>query len=64
LHVAEGDQEMFFAGKIIEESTFADVGGFGDVFDSGFGEAFLGEEIQGGAEERLASGGTAASAAT
>lgn len=64
LHVAKGDQEMFLAGKIVEESAFADVGGFGDVFDGGFGKAFLGEEVQGGAEERLASGGTAASAAT
>ena len=39
LHFAEGHQDVFFAGEVVEEGAFADIGGFGDVFDGGFGRS-------------------------
>ncbi len=53
LHFAEGEEDVFLAGEIIEESAFAEVGGVGDVFDGGFGEAFAREKIESGAEKTL-----------
>jgi hypothetical protein len=44
---------MFLSRKIIEERPFADVGGFGDVFDFRFLIAVLGKQLQGGAEQAL-----------
>ena len=44
---------MFFAGEVVEEGAFADVGGVGDVFDGGVGEALFGEDIESGAEQAL-----------
>ena len=64
LHFREGQEEMVFAGEIVEEGAFADVGGVGDVFDGGIGEAALGEKIEGGAEKALADLSAAALAAT
>lgn len=54
---------MIFAGEIIEEGAFADIGGIGDVFDSGIGETVFGEKIESGAEEALADFGGVALAA-
>ena len=54
---------MVFARKIVEERAFADVGGFGDVFDGGFSETFLGEEAKRRTEKTFADVGTAALAA-
>jgi len=51
LHFAEGEEDVVFAGEIIEEGAFADVSGFGDVANGGFGEAFFGKELESGAEE-------------
>ena len=64
LHFSEGQEEVVFAGEIIEEGALADVGGVGDVFDGGVGEAALGEKIERGAEEALADLSAAALAAT
>src|SRR5207248_11487365 len=43
-HFAESNQNVILAREIIEKSTFADVRGFRDVFDRGFGKALLGEQ--------------------
>jgi hypothetical protein len=51
LHFAKSEEDMVLAGEIIKESSFADVGGVGDVFNGGFGETFFGEESEGRAEE-------------
>lgn len=64
LHFSEGQEEVVFAGEIIKEGALADVGGVGDVFDGSVGEAALGEEIEGGAEEALADLSAAALSAT
>ena len=45
---------MIFAGEIIEERAFADVGGVGDVLDGGIGETVLSEKVEGGAEKAFA----------
>jgi len=50
---------MVLAGKVVEKSALADVGGFGDVFDGGLGKAFLGEETQSRAEEAFTDFGAA-----
>jgi len=54
---------MVFAGEVVEEGAFADVGGVSDVFDGGVREAALGEKIEGGAEKALADLSAAALAA-
>src|ERR1700674_4943430 len=51
LHVAKGQQDVVFAWEIVEKSALADVRGFRDVFDGGFGESSSGEKIQSGAEK-------------
>jgi len=54
LHFAEGEEDVFLAGEIIEERALAEIGGVGDVFDGGFGEALAGEEIECSAEKAFA----------
>src|SRR5258707_492674 len=54
LHFGKGEEDVFFAGEIIEESALAEIGGVGDVFDGSFRKAFAREEIECGAEEALA----------
>ncbi len=51
---------MVFTREVVEEGAFADVGGFGDVFDSGFKEAFFCEESESGLEKAFAKFGAAA----
>jgi hypothetical protein len=51
LHFAEGQENVIFAGEVIEERAFADVGDVGYVFDGGFHEALFSEELEGSAEE-------------
>src|ERR1700674_5480345 len=51
LHVAKGQQDVVFAWEVVEKSALADVRGFRDVFDGGFGESSSGEKIQSGAEK-------------
>src|SRR6266403_4806816 len=63
LHFAEGQENVVFAGKMIEERAFADVGDVGDVLDGGFHEAFFSEELQRRAKEAFADFGAAALAA-
>ena len=46
LHFRECQQDVVFAGKIIEKRAFANVGGVGDVLHSGVCEAMLGEKIE------------------
>jgi hypothetical protein len=55
---------VVLAWKVIEKCAFANVGGFGDVFDGGVCETFHCEEVQRGAKVRFASGGAAAGATT
>ena len=45
LHVAEGNQDVFFAWEIIEERAFADVGCIRDVLDRRFGESLFREQL-------------------
>ena len=45
---------MILAGEVVKEGAFADVGGFRDVLNGGFGEAFVGEKLEGSAEKALA----------
>src|SRR5882762_6213486 len=54
LHFAEGQQDMVFAGKMVEERALADVGDVGNVFNGGFGEALFSEEFERSAEEPFA----------
>jgi hypothetical protein len=63
LHFSEGDEDVVLAGEVVEKRAFADVGGFGDVLDSGLGKAFPRKEIEGCAEEAFANLGAAALAA-
>jgi hypothetical protein len=41
LHFGEAEQDVFFGGEVVEESSFAEVGGLGDVFNGSFGIAFF-----------------------
>ncbi|HUL34487.1 MAG TPA: hypothetical protein VL128_11425 [Candidatus Eisenbacteria bacterium] len=43
LHFAEREEDVLFTGEIVEESSLAEIGGIGDVFDGGFLKAFAGE---------------------
>src|SRR5260370_24289721 len=54
LHFHESQQDMVFAWEVVEKGAFTDVSGLGNVLDGRFAEAFVGEEIEGGAEEALA----------
>ena len=54
MHFGEGQEDVIFAGEIIEEGAFADVCGVGDVFDGGICETVLGEKIESRAEEAFA----------
>jgi len=54
LHFAEGEENVVFAGKMIEEGAFADVGDISDVFDGSLGEALFSEKLERGAEETFA----------
>ena len=60
---AEGGQHVLFRREIIEEGSFAHVGGFGDVLDGGFEIAAFGEEPQRGAKQTVADFGAMAFAA-
>jgi hypothetical protein len=42
---------VIFAGKVIEERAFADVGGVGYVLNGGVRKAVLSEEIEGSTEQ-------------
>jgi hypothetical protein len=63
LHLSEGEENVVFAGEIIEKGAFADVSGIGDVFDGGFGKTLLGKESESGAEEAFTEFSAAALAA-
>src|SRR5258707_2148321 len=54
LHFHESQQDMVFAWEVVEKGAFTDVSGLGNVLDGRFGEAFVGEEIEGRAKEALA----------
>ena len=54
LHFGKGQEDVLFTGKIVEEGSFAHVGGVGDVFHGGLGKALLGKEVEGGAENAFA----------
>src|SRR5271154_5573757 len=63
LHLAVGQKNVIFAGEIVEERTFTDVSGVGDVFDGGFVEAFSCEKFERGKIEAFADfGGTSLAA--
>ena len=47
LHVGKGQKQVIFAREIVEEGAFAEIGGVGDVFDGGVGEAALGKKVEG-----------------
>src|SRR5579863_570845 len=54
LHIAERDQNVFFAWEIIEERALADVSRVCNVLDGSFREAFFGKKSYRGAEESFA----------
>src|SRR5216683_3757481 len=54
LHLSKSQQDMVFAGEIVEKGALADVGSVGDIFHGGFRETLLGEEVEGGAKQPLA----------
>src|SRR5208283_4554732 len=54
LHFGKGQEDVVLAWEVVEERTFADVGGVRDVFHRGFRKASLGEKVQGGTEETFA----------
>jgi NAD(P)H-hydrate repair Nnr-like enzyme with NAD(P)H-hydrate dehydratase domain len=55
LHLAKGDEDVFFAGEIVEECALAHVGGIGDVLNGRFRKAFFCEKLESSAEEAFAS---------
>ena len=63
LQFAEGEENMVFARKMIEEGAFADVGDISDVFDGSLGEALFSEKLERGMEETFANLRTATLAA-
>src|SRR6266571_2895399 len=54
LHLSKSQQDMVFAGEVIEKGALADIGGVGDVFHSGLRETLLSEEVESGAKQPLA----------
>jgi hypothetical protein len=60
LHFSERQQDVVFAGEIIEKGALADVSGISDVLDSRFCESLLGEKLEGGTEKPFAKLGAAA----
>jgi hypothetical protein len=54
LHLTKGEENMVFAGEVIEKGAFAYVGGIGDVLDGSLNKAFPGKEIKGSTEEAFA----------
>ena len=54
LHFGKGQENVVLAREIVEESTFAQVGGVGDVFNRGFGKTLLGEQVEGGPKKTFA----------
>ena len=54
LHFAESQQDVVLAREVVEEGAFADVGGFGDVFDRGFAKPFSAKRVESGAEQAFA----------
>jgi hypothetical protein len=60
LHVAERDQDVFFAWEVVEECTFADIGRVRDVFHRGFRETLLCKQPKCGPKQSFPSFGAAA----
>src|SRR5260370_38032618 len=63
LHLSKSQQDMVFAGEVIEKGALADIGGVGDLFHSGLRETLLSEEVESGAKQPLADFRAAALAA-
>ena len=60
---AECGEHMLFGREVIEESSLADVGGFGDVCDGGFQETAVRKKLERRLKKAVSNFGAAAFAA-